>query len=91
MAQVVVSLKIMPVSPEVEWASIKKKAMHLIGEFGGAVGKEKLENIAFGLQALVLVFVMDEKLGSTESLENKISMISGVQSVEVTDVRRAIG
>ncbi|MBI4149162.1 elongation factor 1-beta [Candidatus Woesearchaeota archaeon] len=91
MANVIVSLKIMPESPQADWSSIKKKATRLIEEFGGAVGREKLENIAFGLQALTLTFVMSEALGSTEKLEESISRISGVQSVEVTDVRRAIG
>ena len=34
---------------------------------------------------------MDEKLGDTENLENKISTLEGVNSVQVIDVRRAIG
>ena len=34
---------------------------------------------------------MDEKQGSTEPLEEKLSKLKGVQSVNVTDVRRAIG
>ena len=38
-----------------------------------------------------LVFIMDEKKGSTEKLEDDIADIPGVQSVEVVDVRRAVG
>jgi translation elongation factor EF-1beta len=34
---------------------------------------------------------MDEALGSPDALEETIRGIEGVQSVEVTDVRRAIG
>jgi translation elongation factor EF-1beta len=34
---------------------------------------------------------MDEKLGGTDPLEAKLSEIEGVNSVEVIDVRRAIG
>lgn len=91
MADVIVTVKIMPTSPESRLDTIEEKAKHEIAEFGGEVGKVDYEPIAFGLKALVLVFVMDESLGSTDELEEKIRAISGVQSVEVTDVRRAIG
>jgi len=43
------------------------------------------------LKALKLIFVSDEERGSTEELENKIAKLENVNSVEVTDVRRAIG
>ncbi len=91
MAQVIVTLKIMPDTPQVNLEEVKAEAIPLIKEFGGEVGKEEIEPIAFGLKALKLFFVMDESLGSTESLEESINKISEVQSVEVVDVRRAIG
>ena len=47
--------------------------------------------IAFGLKALDILFVMDEAKGSTEELEKTVSQIEGVESVEVPDVRRAVG
>ena len=53
--------------------------------------KTQIEPIAFGLKALNIIFVMDEGKGSTEKLEKKISQLDDVESVEVTDVRRAIG
>ena len=53
--------------------------------------KTEIQPIAFGLKALVILFVMDESIGSTEKLEQTISGHDGVESVEVTDVRRAVG
>lgn len=91
MAQVVITLKIMPDSPQVNLEEIKSNVKPLIAEFGGEVGKEEIVPVAFGLKSLNLFFVMDESLGSTESLEDKIKEVEGVQSVEVIDVRRAIG
>ncbi len=91
MADVIITFKIMPESPETDLSKIEKEAGKMIEEFGGEVGKVEQEPIAFGLKALKLIFVMDESLGSTEDLENKISEIDQVQSVDVTDVRRAIG
>lgn len=51
----------------------------------------KVEPVAFGLQALVFMFSVDEAKGGTEELEKKIAEMPGVSSVQVTDVRRAVG
>lgn len=91
MAQVIITLKIMPESPETNLEEIEDKAKIKIQEFGGEIGKIEQEPVAFGLNALVFKFVMDESLGSTESLEENIKKIDHVNSVEVTDVRRAVG
>lgn len=91
MAYVVVTLRIMPEETDTDLDKIKTKAVKLIKEFGGDLGKDKKVEIAFGLKALELIFVMDEGLGSTEELEEKIKKVKGVKSAEVTDVRRAIG
>ena len=91
MANVVVTLKIMPKSPDTDLAGIEEKAKKEVDQFGGEVGKVEIEPVAFGLESINLFFVMDESIGSTEELENKVADISGVNSVEVTDVRRTIG
>lgn len=91
MADVVITFKIMPESPDENLDELKDKAEHLIKEFGGEVGKVEKEPIGFGLVALIMIFVMNENLGSTEELEDKIKEIKGIAGVEVTDVRRALG
>ncbi|MFH1054208.1 MAG: elongation factor 1-beta [Candidatus Woesearchaeota archaeon] len=92
MAQVVITLKIMPTSPEVDLSSIIDEVSRMIIEFAGETDiKTEEEPIAFGLKALIVMFVSDEAKGATEDLEAEISGIEGVQSIEVTDVRRAIG
>lgn len=91
MARVIVTLRIMPASPETSLSEIKDKACKEITEFGGEIGKTEDMPVAFGLTAANIIFIMDESKGSTEPLENKIKEIKGVNSVEVIDVRRAIG
>ena len=91
MAKVIVTVKLMPESPEVDLDKVKEAAEHPIKEFGGEVGKVEIEPLAFGLKALILMFVMDESVGSTETLEETLSKLEGVKQVEVTDVRRTIG
>lgn len=95
MATAVVTVRIMPESPETDLTEIQKKVQEEIRKFTGrrdpADQRPTIEPIAFGLKALNIIFTMDEKLGSPDSIEGKITAIEGVQSFEVTDVRRAIG
>jgi len=91
MAQVIVTLKVMPESPDVDLESLQTSAEEKIVGWGAEVGKVEIEPIAFGLKALKLIFVFDESKGGTDSLEEEISVLTGVQSVQVVDVRRAIG
>ena len=91
MASVIITFKIMPESPEVSLDAVEAAGKQKIADFGGEVGKVEIEPIAFGLKALKLIFVMDEAKGNTDSLEADIESIEGVNSVEVTDVRRTIG
>ena len=92
MAQVVVTLKIMPESPNSDLGKIENEAKTKIIDFSqNKEVKAEQEPIAFGLNALKIMFVMDESKGSTDSLEDQIKTISGVNSVETVDVRRAIG
>ena len=92
MAKVVVTLNIMPQSPEIDLEALENSAKEKIFAFAGETEtKSEIEPIAFGLKALKILYVMDEAKGSTDELEKQISEISGVNSVEVTDVRRAVG
>ncbi|AJF61330.1 TPA: elongation factor 1-beta [Candidatus Woesearchaeota archaeon] len=92
MARVVVTFSIMPESPDVDLKDIETKSLEKIKSFAGTDDyKVSVEPIAFGLKAVKIMFVMDEDKGSTDDLEADIETIDGVNSVEVTDVRRAIG
>ena len=91
MASVIVTLRIMPKSPESNLKKIEEQVSHLVKEFGGSVGKVEEIPVAFGLNSLNITFIMDESIGSTEELEKQAAAVSEVNSVEVTDVRRAVG
>ena len=82
----------MPESIHADLNEIEKKVLKEIKKFAGETEtKSEIELVAFGLKALKLIFVMDEDKGSTEALENKINKIKNINSIEVVDVRRAIG
>lgn len=92
MADVIVTLKVMPSGPDKDLEKIKEDSKKLIQEFTGE-GEVKIEEepIGFGLKALKLTFVYDESKGATDALEQKIGEHEDVESVETVDVRRAIG
>lgn len=90
MANVIITIKIMPESPDVDLSAVEANAKKEVEKWGN-VGKVEVVPIAFGLKALNIMFIMDEKKGDVEALEKKLSQISGVNSAEVTDVRRAVG
>ena len=92
MANAIVSLKIMPTSPEVDLDELKTKALKDITSFNDdKETKVEIEPVAFGLKALKIIFVMDEDKGSPDIIAEKIDAYEEVNSCEVTDVRRAIG
>lgn len=92
MGKAIVTLKVMPDSPEVDLKQkleeIKKKVTGFVGE--ETEFKTKEEPIAFGLKALHVTFVMDENKGATDSLEQDIKKLDNIASVETVDVRRAV-
>ncbi len=96
MATVIVTLKIMPSGPDANLDAIYTEAVKLINDFvdqkhkNGDIRKE-IEPIGFGLKALKILFIMDESIGTTDKLEEKIKSVKDVESVEAIDVRRAIG
>ena len=92
MANAVITLKIMPESPEVDLIKIEELAKEKIKNFvGEEETKTEIEPVAFGLKALKIIFVMDEAKGSPDPVAEEISSLEGINSAEIIDVRRAIG
>jgi len=89
-AVVAITLKLMPVSPTVDLNKIKQSAEKKLKEIGGILNKIEEEPIAFGLKAIVIILAWPEDKDS-EILEKELGKIKDVNSVEITDVRRAIG
>ncbi len=90
MGTVLITLKIMPESPDSNLEEIKSISKDIIEK-----GKGKLENIneepiAFGLKAVIISFALDESL-ELESIEEALKKVQNVSSVQVIDMRRAFG
>jgi elongation factor 1-beta len=92
MAQAIVTVKIMPEEPSVDLKKVEHAAMHILDKtLGLSERRVEIEPIAFGLKAVKITFVVDEKKGSPDPIAEEMAGIPHVMSAEIVDVRRAIG
>jgi len=85
-----VKIKLMPTSPDVNLEEIKKEAKESIEQKGGKNCSFEEELIAFGLKAVIAFFAWPEEK-ELENLEQALKKIENVNSVQIIDMRRAIG
>ncbi|MCD6575722.1 MAG: elongation factor 1-beta [Nanoarchaeota archaeon] len=89
MADVVVTIKVLPNSPEINIDELGAKVEEVIKKFG-RIYKKSVQPIAFGINALVISFIMPEGEGGTEPVEAEVKKIDGTGDVQVTDVTRIV-
>lgn len=87
MGEVVATMKVMPESPDVDLESLKVDIKESMPE-GAEFHKIDEEPIAFGLTALNVMFIVEDGEGGTEAIEEAVSGLNDVASVEVIDTRR---
>ena len=90
MGTVSVKMKILPASLEVDLQELKQKAKEIVEQKGGTNCHFEEEPIAFGLKALITIFDWVEG-NEIEIVEEALGKIENVNSVQMTDMRRAIG
>jgi len=89
MGEVAVQLKIMPNSPEVDLKSLSDRIASQVAQCGRIYSCE-VQPIAFGLKALILTVIVEDKEGGTEAVEASISEIKEVESIQVVAVNRML-
>jgi elongation factor 1-beta len=87
MGEVVATIKLMPESPDVDLKKMKEEVEKSIPS-EAELHKIEEEPIAFGLVALQVMVVVGDAEGGTEKVEENLSQVEGVSSVEVVDIRR---
>jgi len=79
--------KLMPESPDVNLKEIEDAAKKIVEEFGGKNKEYSIEDIAFGLKAvIVFFFYSDDK--NIDIMEERLSKIPYVASVQLIDMRK---
>jgi elongation factor 1-beta len=86
MGDVAIRMKVMPESTDIDLAKLKDAIKAAVPSYARLHAVEE-KPIAFGLRALIVVTIMDDKGGhSPEETEEAFSKIPGVESVEVEEV-----
>ncbi|MCK5452261.1 MAG: elongation factor 1-beta [Candidatus Aenigmarchaeota archaeon] len=78
MGKVATTFKLMPESPEVDLEKVQAD----IKEKLDCVKDMKLEPIAFGLNALLVMVVTEDSEGGMDEIENTLTSIEGVSDLE---------
>lgn len=90
MGTVLIKMKIMPENLKVDLNKIEKQAKQITEKGEGKNPRTEIEPIAFGLNAIILGFALDESK-SIDNIQDKLKKIPNVSSAEVIDFRRAFG
>ena len=85
MGRVIVTFRIMPDSVEVDLDSLEKKVKEKINP-------QRIQRvpIAFGLNAIQIIKLVDEKEGEMDRITDQIKKLKGVKEVEVVGLTRSI-
>lgn len=83
-------IKVMPESPEEDLKKIENSISEIVESLSAKMHAVEIEDVAFGLKALIITIAWPETQ-DLDLIEEKVAQVSGVNSVQVIDFRRAIG
>jgi elongation factor 1-beta len=87
MARLVARIKVLPTDIDVNLDIMVNKLKSSLPD-GMAIKNSVKEPIAFGLNALIVDFLLDDKEGQMDMLENMVKQTEGVSEIEVMNISR---
>lgn len=85
MGEVAIVYSIMPESTDVNLGELKDNIVKTLSQIAKVKGTAE-KPVAFGLNAIHVMILLDDKKGGTEVVENALANIKGVQSVDVVEM-----
>ncbi len=82
MGEVGIIYKVMPDGPEIDLEVLKKNISDVIPQ-NAKLNKIEEKPVAFGLKALEVQIIINDREGGAEEIEQALNKIENVQSVEV--------
>ncbi|MBC7110432.1 MAG: elongation factor 1-beta [Archaeoglobi archaeon] len=89
MGEVLAKIKIMPEGAEVDLEELKKKIEEGMPQ-GARLHRVLEEPVAFGLRALIADVIVDDAEGGTDKIEDFISSLEGVSSIQIVSLTRLL-
>ncbi len=91
MAHVIVTMNVRLETPDTDPEVVKEMIKKTVEEFGGEDARQEVEEVAFGLKQIRLVFLLDEQKSNLDPLEDSLKGLDGVSSLEIIQIGRALG
>ena len=85
MGEVGLQYRVLPEGLDVDLKKLKDEIGKALPQ-GALLRASEERPVAFGLKALHVLIVLDDKKGGAEQVETAISGVSGVQSVEIVEM-----
>lgn len=89
MGEVGITYRILPESTDIDLRALGDKVKEAAEGIGKIQGMQE-KPIAFGLTAILIRVIIEDKEGGPDEIEKALSEVAGVQSVEVLDMSRLL-